>query len=221
MRIYYLTGAHFALSNVALRRIKISRFSDLNDPFELLAVDLSDREHRAAFRKTKEQLNENRGLICFSKSWSNPLLWGHYAEKHTGVCLGFDVSDDLLAPVIYSEHPMTIRIDPRTNRPKLTEQVVNRLLRTKFADWKYEDEVRLFVELDHDTIESGSYFYSFSDNLVLREIILGPRCGIPLMGVKNLVDNFERPVRVLKSRIAFGSFRVVENRTASRNGSKA
>jgi hypothetical protein len=161
MRVYYLTGAQLALSNVALRRIKISRFSDLNDPFELLAVDLSNREHRAAFRKTKEQLNENRGLLCFSKSWSNPLLWGHYAEKHMGICLGFDVPDRLLAPVIYAEHPMKIRIDPKTNQPKLTKQVMHRLLRTKFADWKYEDEVRLFVGLDQDTIESGCYFYSF------------------------------------------------------------
>ena len=216
MRVYYLTGAQLALSNVALRRIKISRFSDLNDPFELLAVDLSNREHRAAFRKTKEQLNENRGLLCFSKSWSNPLLWGHYAEKHMGICLGFDVPDRLLAPVIYAEHPMKIRIDPRTNQPKLTEQVMNRLLRTKFADWKYEDEVRLFVGLDQDTIESGCYFYSFSDDLVLREIILGPRCEIPIVGVRNLVANFEDRVRVLKSRIAFGSFRVVKNKVASR-----
>jgi len=103
----YFSGAQFALSNIALCQIKISRFPDLNDPFELLAVDLSDREHRAAFRKTKEPINENRGLICFSKSWRNPLPWGHYAEKHTCIGLGFDVPDDSLA--------MKIRIDPRTN----------------------------------------------------------------------------------------------------------
>ena len=216
MRVYYLTSAQYALSNVALQRIKISRFSDLNDPFELLAVDLSDKQHRAAFRRTKEQLNEDRGLICFSKSWSNPLLWGHYAERHTGICLGFDIPDTLLAPVIYNTHLRKIPIDPQTNQPRLTELVVNRLLRTKFSDWKYEDEVRLFVGLDHDTIESGCYFYPFSDQLVLREIILGPRCEIPIAGVRNLVAHFNRPVRVLKSRIAFSSFRVIENRSATR-----
>jgi hypothetical protein len=216
MRVYYLTGAQFALSNIALRRIKISRFSDLNDPFELLAVDLSNKVHRAAFRKTKEQLNKNRGLICFSKSWSNPLLWGHYAEKHTGICLGFDIPDRFLKPVLYANRPMKIRIDPQNNQPQLTEQVVNRLLRTKFADWKYEDEVRLFVSLNYETVESGCYFYSFSDDMVLREIILGPMCEIPVMSIRNLVANFESRVRVLKSRIAFGSFRVVKNKAASR-----
>lgn len=216
MRVHYLTGSQYALSNIALRRIKISRFSDLNDPFELLAVDLADRQHRAAFRDTKEQLNKNRGLICFSKSWSNPLLWGHYAERHTGICLGFDVPDKLLAEVIYAENPMRISVDTKTNRPRLTERVMNRLLRTKFSDWRYEDEVRLFVNLDHDTVESGCYFYSFSEDLVLREIILGPRCEIPIERVRQLVSTFAQPVQVIQSRIAFSSFRVIENRSASR-----
>ena len=105
MRVYYLTGAQFALSNLALRRIKIARFGDLNDPFELLGVDVRDKTLRAEIRKRKEQINTNRGLICFSKSWHNPLMWGHYAEKHTGMCLGFDVPDNVLAPVIYATRP--------------------------------------------------------------------------------------------------------------------
>lgn len=219
MRVHYLTGSQYALSNIALRRIKVSRFSDLNDPFELLAIDLSDKQHRAAFRETKEQLNSDRGLICFSKSWSNPLLWGHYAERHTGICLSFDIPDKLLAEVIYAESPMKISVDPQTNLPRLTERVMNRLLRTKFLDWKYEDEMRLFVGLDHDTIESGYYFVSFSDDLILREVVLGPRCEIPIEGVRKLVATFVQPVRVIKSRIAFGSFRVIKNRSASREAS--
>jgi hypothetical protein len=216
MRAHYLTGSQYALSNIALRRIKISRFSELNDPFELLAVDLSDREHRAAIRAKKEELNNNRGLICFSKSWSNPLIWGHYAERHTGICLSFDVHDQRLAEVFYAENPMKISVDPETNRPRLTERVINRLLLTKFSDWQYEDEMRLVVDLGEKTVESGCYFYSFSDKLILREVVLGPRCEIPIEGVRKLVATFDHPVQVLKSRIAFSSFRVIKNRSASR-----
>jgi hypothetical protein len=216
MRVYYLTGAQFALSNLALRRIKIARFEDLNDPFELLGVDVGDKEHRAAFRATKEKINESKGLICFSKSWSNPLIWGHYAEKHTGICLGFDVPAKLLAPVIYAKRLLKMEIDPKTRKPKLTEKVVNQLLRTKFFDWKYEDEMRLVVELDDDTVESGKYFYSFSKDLMLREIILGPRCELPIEGVRNIVAEVKSPVVVLKSRIAFTRFEVLENKVASR-----
>jgi len=81
MRVYYLTGEQFGLSNLALRRLKVARFEDLNDPFELLGVDIGDRAIRTALRATKKQINDTKGLICFSRSWKNPLMWGHYAEK--------------------------------------------------------------------------------------------------------------------------------------------
>ncbi|MHB8236169.1 MAG: hypothetical protein ACYDDD_01725 [Acidithiobacillus ferrivorans] len=111
-------------------------------------------------------------------------------------------------------------MDKKTKKPQPTEKVVNQLLRTKFFDWKYEDEMRLFVELDHDTVESGKYFYSFSENLVLREIILGPHCELPIEGIRNIVADFNPSVKVLKSRIAFTRFEVRENKVASRSTTK-
>lgn len=214
MRVYYLTGAQFALSNLALRRIKIARFEDLNDPFELLGVNIGKKEHRAPFREMKERINTTKGLICFSESWSNPVMWGHYAEKHTGICLGFDVPDHLPVPVIYRKKMLEMQINPKTGKP--TEDFVNKLLRLKFSDWKYEKERRLFVGLDHTTVESGKYFYQFSNDLALREVILGPCCELPINGVRNIIKDFYPPVLVLKSRIAFSKFRVLEDKAASR-----
>jgi hypothetical protein len=212
MRLYYLTGASYALSNIALRRVKISRFSDLNDPFELLAVDVRDKDHRRGFRETKEEIDRTNGLICMSRSWKNPLLWGHYAEKHTGVALGFDVADHIPADVIYAQSPEVLPIDPTTGQLSLNEEFMKRLLRTKFHDWKYEDEMRVFVGLDPATVESGMYFYDFSPDFQLREVVLGPRCSIPIDRVRKLVAGFAPNVAVAKARIAFGSFDVVENR---------
>jgi len=216
MRLYYLTGAQFGLSNLALRRVKISRFSDLNDPFELLAVDLKDRGHRKVFRETRDTLSERNGLVCLSRSWSNPLIWGHYAERHTGIALGFDVPDHVPASVIYAKSPEKIGIDKRTNKPNLTEDLMNRLLRTKFHDWQYEDEMRIFVGLDPKTKESGLYFYDFSSDFQLREVILGPKCELPLKSIRVLVTGYKPAVTVIKSRIAFSSFRVIENKAATR-----
>ena len=215
MLLYYLTGLHHGLGNIALRRVKISRFADLNDPFELLAVDLKDRRHRKAFQETKEALNGTKGLICLSKTWENPLLWGHYAEKHTGIALGFEVADELVAEVIYAKSPEVIPIDKNTDLPRLTKALVDRLLRTKFHDWKYEDEMRLFVQLDHETKESGMYFYDFSPSFQLREVILGPRCEVPIASVREIVKGYSPAVSVIKSRIAFSSFRVVQNKVAT------
>ena len=50
MRVYYLTGVQFALSNLALRRIKIARLEDLNDLYELLAARGGRGFFQAAFR---------------------------------------------------------------------------------------------------------------------------------------------------------------------------
>ncbi|MFM0552155.1 hypothetical protein P0D69_14460 [Paraburkholderia sediminicola] len=107
----------------------------------------------------------------------------------------------------------------KTKKPKPTEEVVNKLLRTKFFDWKYENEMRLFVELDHDTVESGKYFYPFDNSLILREVILGPHCELPIDGILNIVRDFMPSVRVIKARIAFTRFEVRENKLASKKPS--
>jgi hypothetical protein len=215
MRLYYFTGTNFALSNLALRRLKVSRFHDLNDPFELLAVDIGEREQRASIRAARDRLNDAKGLICFCRSWKNPLVWGHYAEKHTGICLGFDVEDSRVEPVIYASRPMKIRTDPKTGEPKLTVANVSRLQRTKFRDWKYEAEMRYFVYLEEVVAESGLYFQSFCPDIVLREVILGPRCALPIAGIRALVRPFKPTVSVVKARIAYRSFNVVEDRVAT------
>jgi len=135
MRAYYLTTSAYAISNIALRRIKISRFQDLNDPFELLAVNLAEKTTRKKFRKMKDEINAKTGLICFSKNWKNPLLWGHYADKHSGIALGFDIPDTLLLPVIYAPKLIKVSYDKKTGKP--TKDVSDKLIRTKFKDWNW------------------------------------------------------------------------------------
>lgn len=213
-RVYYLTGAQYGISNVALRRLKVSRFASLNDPFELLGVNLTDKVKRAAFRKTKEEIDKDKGLICFSRHWKNPVLWGHYAERHTGIALGFDVSDKLLSPVIYAKKLVDADLHLKNGRP--ARELVDRLIRTKFYDWKYENELRLFVQLDHEMAEGGMYFVPFSDEMQLAEVILGPKCTLPIEGVRALLKQQGSSAQVLKARIAFSRFEVLEDKAATR-----
>ncbi len=216
MRVYYLTGSQYALSNIALRRIKIARFEDLNDPFELLGAHLGQKQFRPALRAMRKRINLQRGLVCFSRAWRNPLLWGHYADKHTGICLGFDVPKEDLAPVIYAKALLRIEAD-ENGAPILSDEIVSRLQRTKYFDWRYEREMRLFIDLDRQPIESGDYFLPFSFRLKLREVILGSRCQLDISAVRTLVAGFHPSVEVLKARIAFTNFRVLVDRTASQH----
>ena len=216
MRVYYFTSSEFAVSNIALGRVKVSRFHDLNDPFELLAVDIGNLDSRAPIRAARDRLDKAKGLICFSRKWRDPLLWGHYADKHRGVCLGFEISDDSMKDVVYAKRPLKVPLDPATGVPQLTPEIVDKLQRTKFADWKYEDEVRYFVYLQDVNKYGSLYFQPFTWYFTLREVILGPRCELPISEIRSLVERCDAPVEVLKARMAFQSFNVVKDKLASR-----
>jgi hypothetical protein len=108
MRLYRFLSAEFALKSLKERQIKISEIHDLNDPYELIPFDLSDPEKRSILEKTRDELNPSRGLVCFSAEYSNPVLWAHYAEKHRGLCLGFDVPEEYAVRVKYITEPLRL-----------------------------------------------------------------------------------------------------------------
>jgi hypothetical protein len=214
MRVFHFTNANYAVSNLSLRRLKISRFNQLNDPFELLAADLLDLRDRKALSDFKDNLNSTKGMICFSGSWGNPLLWGHYADKHSGMALGFDIPDDYLSPVQYTTQRAKVEFDQKTRKIVDGPRLMNRLLRTKFIDWKYEDERRMFVDLDPNSQEGGNHFVEFSENLVLREVILGLKCDLPVSRVRQLLKDEPNPAKVLKAGMALRAFKIIEDRSA-------
>jgi hypothetical protein len=77
MRLYHFTSAEHALNAVALQRLKIARITDLNDPFELIAAEVSKKTHRRALEGLRQTLDRDKGLLCFSETWDHPLMWSH------------------------------------------------------------------------------------------------------------------------------------------------
>jgi hypothetical protein len=65
------------------------------------------------------------------------------------------------------------------------------------------------LQLDEGTLEDGSYFYPFSNDLALREVILGPLCSLPVDPIRSLVNSTYQLVDVRKARLAFKWFKVV------------
>jgi hypothetical protein len=210
MRVYHLLSSQDALSDLALRRIRISRYGDLNDPFELLAANLGDPQLRRAIGEFKKDFHKTKGLLCFSKKWESPVLWSHYASKHRGICLGFDVKDEFALEISYSDQRVPIEFLDDDPAKGLRDEFVRRLILTKYEHWRYEDEVRMIVALDEGTVEDGSYFLPFSENLVLREVILGPLCALPVDGMRAFVASmYGAEVRVRKAALAYKWYSVV------------
>lgn len=112
IRLYHFLPSEHALENIAKRRIKISLIDQLNDPFELWCVYQKDRILRDALRAYKREMNSRYGMICFSEHWHNPVLWSHYADKHRGICLGFDIDIQGARRVNYQARRPRLNIPP-------------------------------------------------------------------------------------------------------------
>jgi hypothetical protein len=197
MRVYHFLPAVHALDEIRKKRIKISEIDQLNDPFELWCVSQEDRQLRLALREYKKEMTKRFGMICFCKHWHNPLLWSHYADKHRGMCLGFDVDDRGLRTVDYLEERSDLTMPP-------TKESADELLFTKYRDWQYEEELRNWFQLDER--EAGHYFYPFDDFVQLKEVIAGPLCTTPNEDIQEAGS-----IIITMARLAFRTFRVVEN----------
>lgn len=124
------------------------------------------------------------GVACLSKSWSHPLMWGHYSRGFTGFSVGYEMPLD-------GEFQTLSRIDVEysTDRFPLSEaivlegqvskEIVNGIVRTKSAHWAYEQEVRFLMSTASPALTPNpdrTQFYLKHPHEVVREIIIGMRC---------------------------------------------
>jgi Protein of unknown function (DUF2971) len=219
-RVYHLTSAEHAISSISLRRLKVARFSEVNDPFELLALNSRKKEIRQWAKSFKEEYNRTMGLLCFSANWKSPLLWSHYANKHEGVCLGFDVSRKEVSPVIYTNKRLEAELNKSGDQAVIPEDLQDLLVLTKSDHYMYEQEFRVLLKLEgtkgpglRTTREQGLYFSPFGKDLHLAEIVLGPRSSLSLSAVRKLRDATNPDALVFRARLAHGSFDIVPNGT--------
>ena len=210
MRAFHFLSTKYALETIEKQRIKVSRLDDLNDPFELYALELSNKKHRQAFRAWKKDVAQKTGLLCFSKSWGNPLLWSHYADRHKGVALEFEIPDEFINEISYFPERLVLDIDKKLSVGGLDEKDVQCLLTTKFKHWEYENEVRVFLRISECISENGLWFYRIGDEIKLVGIVYGPLCQLLERDIASRLPK-GKTLSLTKARLAFKTFSVVKN----------
>ncbi len=106
----------------------------------------SDPEFRVSFMMSAsppiEAMLARRRIYCLTPKPDSTLMWSHYAENHRGVCLEFNVANDLFrraCEVIYrKDYPRWAPCDIHEKPGRVME-----LILTKLSDWLYEEEYRL------------------------------------------------------------------------------
>jgi hypothetical protein len=212
-RLYRFLRAEHAVQAIEDGCLKVTRLAELNDPFDLTTAiaGLPDDTPQETIDKLErlaiERLNPDVGMVCFCTTVADPAVWTHYAQRHSGIALGFerrsikdpakvipdfvDVSycdsgsqpDSGLRPVInlaeWSRMP---------HLGKFTKALS--AFGRKAASWQYENECRVFVSLKtHCIPRGGMYWYPIPKDLLV-EVVLGIRCPAEVAYVgRILADN--------------------------------
>lgn len=124
-------------------------------------------------------------LSCFSAVSDEVLMWSHYADKHRGICIGFDFPHKygekfILCPVKYLD-----RIIPFDG----TSDVVRTILywiTTKSKRWEYEDEIRAITNAKtNESFEDITY-----ERKYVKEIRFG--CKVSKERISDALKNLKR-----------------------------
>lgn len=205
MRLYHFTKAEFALQDIQHHRLKIAEIKDLNDPFDLRAPQFKSSKERKNWESWRSEMAAKFGMLCFSSDWTNAVMWSHYADHHRGICLGFDIADEIVRRVEYTD----VRPEIDLSR-ELQESELGPLLFVKGSDWRYEDEYRVWASLEERDPQHDVYFAQFDEKMVLREVIVGPASNVSRAQLEPFLFGLEPRPEMIKARRAFQSFRVVK-----------
>ena len=200
MRVYKFRDSHWGLKAINECKLKITCVDSTNDPWELLPFDRSNRKINDWMNRSRADLNSKYGLLCFSRFWHSPVLWAHYADDHKGLCLAFDVSDDLAKPVDYLEKAKSIPF----KAPDI--EIAKTMMYAKYQHWSYEEEIRAWLTLEDKT--GGHYFASFGESLQLAEIIIGAKSPVSVRTIRKALGSNQQQISIRKARFALNEFRV-------------
>jgi len=189
-------------------------FGEFNDPFELLPGNFGAT---LSPDKSKEQYSHNMhdpanyydyymdaqcgvratvGVICFTSREDNLLMWAHYANNHTGICIEFDATayffngqykdsckglfGDGTTPDPYETIGELKEVHYSKKRPLFIDpsELSNYtdFWFTKSEDWSYEEEYRILLPVEHavehETDKGNIWVYSI-DKKNIKSVILG------------------------------------------------
>ena len=173
MKVYKFMSAKWAKEAILSKRLKISIIPTLNDPWEGNALSYTNAKEKEAWELELDFIARRLGMICFSKEWTDPVLWSHYSEQHKGIVLGFEVDHTLMTDVKYRKTLKKYE-DFEENISSDTNFVIS-AISTKYLSWEYEKEVRLFDELRKPDPVSGHFFRDFDSQMQLTDVIFGAR----------------------------------------------
>ncbi len=140
------------LSSLVKEKNWVSDPLDFNDPFEFSFKEIYNankqneltylEEDSRMVRQLYHEIVSNYGVVCYSSVVPNILLYSHYADKHRGLCLEFEVENienSNLKEVEYCTEFKRIAFSLENNSQK---EEIEMILTSKSTVWACEKEYR-------------------------------------------------------------------------------
>lgn len=197
----YMSWAN-AQKFIERKTLKATNPLKTNDPFEFLP-----NTEKGNISEEKSMI-ERMGLVCFcfSRLVSSAALWGHYGDKHKGVCLVFDIPLCDIAKLGFS----LVRVRYQENR--CVRDITFCEMFVKDKSWEFEQEYRIIGHAGTaKKAEDGMLFYD--DFFVFLEgIVLGALSDIDINFVKKFSElNGIGKIKITKGKMDDKKFKINNN----------
>lgn len=137
-------------------RLYAAQFKNLNDPMEgyYLHNGSFSRDVINIIRDNKQQIR----ICSFTKTDNSKLMWAHYANGFKGIAIGFDIEKGYNVEEIEYSGLLELSEIP------MFDNQLNKIFTRKFNEWSYENEFRLILNNEGESIK-----------IIPKELIFGLR----------------------------------------------
>ena len=202
--LYRFLDSDGGLNTVVSGKFRVGQLSKFNDPFEwqlgVTGITTAEEEKVADGIRSQHRpwVESWMGVLCFSESISDPVLWSLYADKHRGVAfeVKYPWKDDDIQKMTYSNERPVLDFNRLrkhrdvSGREEYLKLLLRRLINQKSSGFSFEREYRLSIDLNNRNrcrFHDGQYYWQLPDDS-LKRVILGFQCPLEETIVRKLLD---------------------------------
>lgn len=219
MKLYHFASAKYLIPSIREKRLKLSTFQNLNDPYEVMPImydKMGNFAQAGMVRQHIQNMLKDAGLLCMSSNVESSVMWGNYADRHKGVAYEFHFeqqANERLIHVTYDGGRVVFSEDMNLHDEKQLDDFFKILLGRKAGGWIYEAETRWVFPISRGKVkimvdENGLIFTPLPEEL--KRIILGVDCPLfeDIVG-RTVVEHGLNDISVTRARLSDRDFNII------------
>jgi hypothetical protein len=222
--LYRFLDSNGALKTLEAGKFRVGLISRFNDLFEwkLGFTGMTNPKEQQLLETLPvahvRWLDSWMGVLCFSDSFSPPVLWSMYGDKHRGVA--FEViypwPVDVLQKMTYFPSRPIVDLNQlraigrdQTKLDQFFRPLLMGLMTNKSPGFSFEQEYRLQIELKRCRCSDANYEWQLPDKALAR-VILGYCCPLDETLVRKLLDmNGFLDTNVVRAKMCHESYSII------------